>query len=48
MFRDLGGSTALSTRLDPEDNREVIRSYQDACADLVKPMVAMSPRSSGY
>ncbi|MBV8399394.1 MAG: AAA family ATPase, partial [Acetobacteraceae bacterium] len=30
MFCDLIGSTALSTRLDPEDLREVIRGYQ-AC-----------------
>jgi class 3 adenylate cyclase len=28
MFCDLIGSTALSARLDPEDLREVIRSYQ--------------------
>jgi class 3 adenylate cyclase len=27
MFCDLVGSTALSSRLDPEDLREVIRSY---------------------
>ncbi len=31
MFSDLVGSTALSTRLDPEDMRRVIRAYQDAC-----------------
>ena len=30
MFCDLIGSTALSSRLDPEDLREVIRAYQ-AC-----------------
>jgi class 3 adenylate cyclase len=35
MFCDLAGSTALSTRLDPEDYREVIRAYQDACAGVV-------------
>jgi class 3 adenylate cyclase len=28
MFCDLIGSTALSARLDPEDLREVIRTYQ--------------------
>ena len=28
MFSDLGGSTALSARLDPEDLREVISAYQ--------------------
>jgi class 3 adenylate cyclase len=32
MFCDMVGSTALSTRLDPEDYREVVRAYQDACA----------------
>jgi class 3 adenylate cyclase len=31
MFCDLVGSTTLSSRLDPEDLREVIRTYQ-ACA----------------
>jgi class 3 adenylate cyclase len=32
LFCDLVGSTALSTRLDPEEMREVLRSYQDAVA----------------
>ncbi len=35
MFCDLAGSTALSTRLDPEDYREIIRAYQDACASVI-------------
>ena len=35
MFCDLVGSTALSSQLDPEDMRDVIRSYQDACAGVV-------------
>ena len=35
MFCDLVGSTALSARLDPEDMREVLRAYQDACAAVV-------------
>jgi class 3 adenylate cyclase len=35
MFCDLVGSTALSAQLDPEDMREVIRSYQDACAGVI-------------
>jgi class 3 adenylate cyclase/tetratricopeptide (TPR) repeat protein len=35
MFVDLVGSTALSRRLDPEDLREVMRSYQDAVARAV-------------
>ena len=35
MFCDLQGSTALSQQLDPEELREVIRSYQEVCADAV-------------
>jgi class 3 adenylate cyclase len=35
MFCDLVGSTALSARLDPEDLREVVRTYQRTCADIV-------------
>ena len=35
MFVDLVGSTALSTRLDPEDLREVIGAYQEAVAGEV-------------
>jgi class 3 adenylate cyclase/predicted ATPase len=35
MFCDLVGSTQLSRRLDPEDLREVMRSYQDAVAGAV-------------
>jgi class 3 adenylate cyclase len=35
MFCDLVGSTALSAQLDPEDMREVIRGYQDACAGVI-------------
>ncbi len=35
MFCDLVGSTALSARLDPEDMREMLRAYQDACAAVV-------------
>ena len=35
MFCDLVGSTALSARLDPEDMREIIRAYQDACSGAV-------------
>src|ERR1700760_4568823 len=33
MFCDLVGSTALSARLDPEDLRELIRTYQACVAD---------------
>ena len=35
MFFDLVGSTALSGKLDPEDMREVITSYQNAVAGVV-------------
>jgi hypothetical protein len=35
MFCDLVGSTAMSVRLDPEDMREVIWAYQDACSGAV-------------
>jgi len=35
VFCDLVGSLALSTRLDPEDLRELIRDYQRVCADAV-------------
>src|SRR5882724_10541841 len=35
MFCDLVGSTALSTRHDPEDLRELIRHYQDAVSGAV-------------
>ena len=36
MFSDLVGSTALSTRMDPEDLREVISAYQKCVADIVQ------------
>jgi predicted ATPase/class 3 adenylate cyclase len=36
MFCDLVGSTALSLRLDPEELREVVRSYQFACAEVIE------------
>jgi class 3 adenylate cyclase len=35
MFVDLVGSTELAVRADPEDVREVMRSYQDACAGVI-------------
>ena len=35
VFCDVVGSTALSERMDPEDLREVIRSYQDVCGRIV-------------
>src|SRR4029077_8786762 len=36
MFCDLVGSTELSSRLDPEDLREVIAAYHRAVADVVR------------
>ncbi|MBI3797980.1 MAG: AAA family ATPase [Deltaproteobacteria bacterium] len=41
MFCDVVGSTALSERLDPEDLREVMQAYQQAC-------VAVITRFDGY
>jgi class 3 adenylate cyclase/tetratricopeptide (TPR) repeat protein len=35
MFADMVGSTALSQGMDPEELREVIRSFQDAAAGAV-------------
>jgi class 3 adenylate cyclase len=35
MFCDLVGSTALSTKLDPEELREVVRAYQQVSAEVV-------------
>ncbi len=36
MFSDLVGSTALSTRMDPEDLRELISAYQKCVAETVR------------
>jgi class 3 adenylate cyclase/tetratricopeptide (TPR) repeat protein len=36
MFCDLVGSTSLSARFDPEDLREIIRAYQEACAKVIE------------
>jgi class 3 adenylate cyclase/predicted ATPase len=35
MFCDLVGSTELSTKLDAEDFRDVIKAFQDACTEVV-------------
>jgi class 3 adenylate cyclase/predicted ATPase len=35
MFCDLVGSTALSEQLDPEDLREVMFAYRDACSRVI-------------
>lgn len=36
MFCDLVGATALSGRLDPEELRDLVRAYQQACAEVVQ------------
>jgi class 3 adenylate cyclase/predicted ATPase len=36
MFCDLVGSTALSTQLDPEELREIVRQYQQTCAAVIQ------------
>src|SRR5512144_206038 len=35
MFCDLVDSTKLSSQLDPEDLREVVRAYQATCAKVI-------------
>jgi class 3 adenylate cyclase len=42
MFCDLIGSTALSSRLDPEDFREIIRAYQACVATTIQYLTASS------
>ena len=36
LFCDLVDSTALSSQLDPEDLREVVRAYQAVCAEVIQ------------
>ena len=36
MFCDLVDSTKLSSQLDPEDYRDVVRAYQTACTDVTQ------------
>ena len=36
MFCDLVGSTALSEQLDPEELREVVQGYQEACTAVIR------------
>jgi class 3 adenylate cyclase/predicted ATPase len=35
LFCDVAGSSALAERLDPEDLRDLLRAYQDACAEVI-------------
>jgi class 3 adenylate cyclase len=41
MFCDMVGSSALSTRLDPEEQREVIAAFHTSCANEIKPLGGM-------
>jgi len=36
MFCDLVDSTKLSSQLDPEEYREVVRTYQSACTEVIQ------------
>src|SRR5213080_3168979 len=36
MFCDLVDSTRLSSQLDPEDYRDVVRAYQRVCTDVIQ------------
>ena len=36
MFCDVVDSTRLSSQLDPEDYREVIRAYQATCDEVIQ------------
>jgi class 3 adenylate cyclase len=45
MFCDLVGSTELSSRLDPEDYREVIAAYHRIVADIVRSFDGRSPNT---
>jgi class 3 adenylate cyclase len=47
MFCDLVGSTALSTRFDPEDLREVIGAYHRRVADTVAPFAGFVAKYMG-
>ena len=36
LFCDMGGSTALAARLDPEDYRDMVRAYHQLCAEVMQ------------
>ena len=36
MFCDVVDSTRLSSQLDPEDYRDVVRAYQTACTEVIQ------------
>jgi class 3 adenylate cyclase/predicted ATPase len=41
MFCDMVGSSALSTRLDPEEQRDVVSAFQSCCAGEIKRLGGM-------
>jgi class 3 adenylate cyclase/tetratricopeptide (TPR) repeat protein len=41
MFCDMVGSSALSTRLDPEEQRDVVSAFQGCCATEIKRLGGM-------
>jgi class 3 adenylate cyclase/tetratricopeptide (TPR) repeat protein len=41
MFCDMVGSSALSTRLDPEEQRDVVSAFQTCCANEIKGLDGM-------
>ena len=47
MFSDLVGSTALTERLDLEDMREVIRTYQETCVAVIERFEGFVARFMG-
>ena len=47
VFCDLVGSTALSARLDPEDMREVIASFQDISREVIEEYAGFIARYMG-
>jgi len=47
MFCDLVGSTELSTKLDPEDLRDVIVSFQDHCREAIQQYAGFIARYMG-
>lgn len=38
LFCDIAGSTRLAGRLDPEDWRDLLRTYQQECAAVLQPL----------
>src|SRR5258705_8668130 len=41
MFCDMVGSSALSTRLDPEEQRDVVSAFQSCCATEIRRLDGM-------